>query len=408
MDVQYIDLSLTPKLKALAKELGVINGLPFSINDDFLYDPVINKFFSSLAMAQTASPRTWRTYSEQISIFFRFLEANNKDWLSVTKDDIGLYYRARRLTNSEHKLNKEPVSEGTWNLGISALIKLYEWAEEDGLIKRIPFTRKQAANTYMASSRKRRSSGIKEKEKRYAKPVKSLRLEEYKEQFIPAINEVSRNAQRDNCLANFLLTTGCRITEALSQDLFRLPDPYADKFAGLFAVPMKIRGKGNKERTIKIPKHVLKEINLYVREDRADIVDKWEKKNPKVKPASKKYPNKIFLSERGTPFSVNSAEKVFSKAAIACNRNVTPHMMRHTFAIYTLSSLIKQAVKDISEAKKMGASAYKKLLRDPLRSLQKLMGHSHIDTTYGYLDYLEEEEAFVDEALDIWTSDIYK
>lgn len=409
MDVQYVDLSLTPKLKALAKELGVVDGMPFSVDDELKFDPVINKFFTSLATAQTPSKRTWATYSEQISIFFRFLKANNIHWLDVTRDDIQLYYRARRLTGSSHKVNKKPISEGTWNIGISALIKLYEWAEEEELVVKIPFTRKDTKGfgRTKKSNRRNSSSGFKEKEKQSSVKIKSIRLEAFKELFIPTIEETSRNNQRDICLSNFLLTTGCRISEALSQDLARLPDPRSKKYAGLLAVPMKIRGKGNKERTIKIPKHVLNEINLYVREDRADNLETWEGKNPKVKPTSKKYPRKIFLSERGTPLSVNSAEKMFIKTSHACGLNITPHSLRHTFAIYTLSALIKQSIKDVNKAKDMGARAYRKLLRDPVRSLQKLMGHSSSDTTFEYLSYLEDEEAYIDEALNTWTNDIY-
>jgi hypothetical protein len=46
------------------------------------------------------------------------------------------------------------------------------------------------------------------------------------------------------------------------------------------------------------------------------------------------------------------------------------------------------------------ADAYRRLAGDPLRTLQKLLGHATITSTYIYLDNVLEAQALVDDALD--------
>lgn len=399
MDVTYVDLNLTPHLKELAKELGIVDGLPFSINSDFQYESDINRFFRYLTVAETPSPNTWRTYAEQLSIYFRFLEANSKDWKDVSQEDLRDFYVARRISPDT------PVSIETWNVSVSALVKFYEWAFDHSLIDQVPFTRKAAKSYSYGLKRSAGKPSLKESSDR--RLIKSIRLKEYKDKFIPALR-LKRNAQRDVSLSNFLITTGCRLSEALSLEAHTLADPDSENYTGLLSVPMKIYGKGRKWRQIKVPKHVLRELHIYFREDRADVIDRWKENNPNIKANSKKHPNKVWLTEKGTPLSKNSVEKSFITASEVCGHKVHPHMLRHTFAIYQLSALVKQAVVDIHESRKEKPNRFKALLRDPVRILQKLLGHARIDTTYIYLDYLEEEEAYIDSALDMWSSDIYE
>ncbi len=46
------------------------------------------------------------------------------------------------------------------------------------------------------------------------------------------------------------------------------------------------------------------------------------------------------------------------------------------------------------------ADAYRRLAGDPLRTLQKLLGHATITSTYIYLDNVLEAQALIDDALD--------
>ena len=53
-----------------------------------------------------------------------------------------------------------------------------------------------------------------------------------------------------------------------------------------------------------------------------------------------------------------------------------------------------------------GGSVYRRLIGDPLLKLQRLMGHSRIESTYIYLDHLDESQAIVDAAVDQWGLDL--
>ena len=48
--------------------------------------------------------------------------------------------------------------------------------------------------------------------------------------------------------------------------------------------------------------------------------------------------------------------------------------------------------------------AYRRLIGDPLLKLQRLMGHSSIESTYIYLQHLEESRELVEAAVERWSA----
>jgi integrase/recombinase XerC len=396
VDISFVDLGLTPHLKEMASQMSIVDGTPFIVSDNFSFDSTLNAALKSLVTPQRRSRKTWKSYAEAIALYIRFLNAQNLHWLDVDSEVISDYWRARRMSPSLHKNDGSAISASSWNLTVSALDFLYNWALDKGLIEHLPFRTRKAREKEGNSEN---ANGM--KERREIKPKRSIKLEQYKSLFLPALAS-KRNSQRDISLSNFLITTGCRIEEALNINIHQLPDPDSGKYVGLRAVTMNITGKGSKTRVIRIPKYVLHEINIYIREDRADALDRWEDKHSSVKPNSRGYPKAVWLSERGTKLSVNSVDKIFEAASKLSGIYVHPHALRHTFGIYTLSGLIKTIIND-----KNHNNNYRRLMRDPLRTLQKMMGHAFITTTYEYLDYIEDEEDYIYSALDLWTSEIY-
>jgi integrase/recombinase XerC len=399
MNISFVDLSLTPHLIDMAKEMSIVDGIPFVVGDNFSFDPTLNAALKTLAKPERRSKKTWKSYAEAIVLFMRFLNAQELHWLDVDSDVIEAYWLARRMSPSPHKKDGSAISANSWNLTVSALDVIYNWALDKGLINQLPFETKKSRENKANS---KATSGMKERKE--IKPKRSVNLEQYKSTFIPAL-ENKRNSQRDISLSNFLITTGCRIEESLNITISQLPDPDSRKYAGLRVVSMNITGKGNKDRVIYIPKHILHEINIYIREDRADAHDRWKNKHPSIGSNSKEYPKSVWLSERGTNLSVNSVDKIFEVASELSGIYVHPHMLRHTFGAHTLSALIKRAI-DIRIASKNQNDKHGELMFDPLRTLQRMMGHAFISTTYEYLDYIEEEEDYIYSALGLWTSEI--
>lgn len=103
------------------------------------------------------------------------------------------------------------------------------------------------------------------------------------------------------------------------------------------------KGKGNKERYTIISKHALTTLREYYLQ----------------------YRTKVYLFEGsrvGTPYSARSVGKIVDKAAIMAriNKNVSPHTLRHSFATHLLEQNVN------------------------LRTIQKLLGHSNVNTTTIY------------------------
>ena len=86
--------------------------------------------------------------------------------------------------------------------------------------------------------------------------------------------------------------------------------------------------------------------------------------------------------------------------------HVTPHMLRHTFAVHMLSLLIQTQIGSVLDRGEHHGAAYRRVIGAPLQKLQRLLGHSSITSTYIYLDSLEESRALVDAAAARWADDL--
>jgi integrase/recombinase XerD len=108
-------------------------------------------------------------------------------------------------------------------------------------------------------------------------------------------------------------------------------------------------GKGNKERVVPVGSHAVESIQRYLDGGRPKL----------VRPKS---PGVVFLTQRGTQFSAPTMwRRIKARVRHAgMARNVTPHMLRHSFATHLLEH---------------GAD---------LRIIQEMLGHSSISTTELY------------------------
>lgn len=112
---------------------------------------------------------------------------------------------------------------------------------------------------------------------------------------------------------------------------------------------VQVIGKGNKERVVPLGRKAAAALNRYLESGRPRLV-------------SRKSPGTVFLTQRGTAFAAPTLwlriKRRVGLAGIA--RNVTPHMLRHSFATHLLEH---------------GAD---------LRVIQEMLGHARISTTEVY------------------------
>ncbi len=151
---------------------------------------------------------------------------------------------------------------------------------------------------------------------------------------------------RDIAVIEMLFATGLRISE-----LCHLQSRYFDPHTGTLC----IQGKGGKERYLQIGNSdVLELLNTYKNKFSEEI----------------KSHGYFFVNRYGQPLSEQSARRMLHKhtTAIQADRNVTPHMFRHSFATFLMEE-------DVN-----------------IRYIQKMLGHSSITTTQIYTYVATEKE----------------
>jgi site-specific recombinase XerD len=93
---------------------------------------------------------------------------------------------------------------------------------------------------------------------------------------------------------------------------------------------IRIRGKGNKERQVKLGDRTYALLQSYWREVRA--------KEPRSEPVTKEF--LLFSNGQGAPISRSAARRVLAEAALKAGiaKRVNPHCLRHSFAVHQLEA----------------------------------------------------------------------
>lgn len=365
---------------------ALVEGRPFFIDEETgEIDDELNSYVEYLMSPRRRSVNTWHTYAYQVRIFLKFLERQGVNWKNVQRKHLNRYYLARR---KGERLQGETVSANSWNIGKEAIVHLYEYGLQEGLIKKLPFAYRKAWSEYTGAVE---TDDLKEKAKK--KAIRFIPIGDYKEFWRPLM-QIGRNSSRNIALTDLLIGSGLRISEALSLKISEYPNLNDPRWGKRKAVPFHVTGKGEKERKVLIPKHVLRSIRFYIEGERAYVLGKF---SGRIEDA-----DLIFLSERGEVLTPRAFQDVFLTLSKKTGIKLTPHGCRHTFAIYQLEAMIKRMALNLKRIKSGGADAYRQILNDPLRQLQLLLGHSNISTTFMYLDFLEDSEVLVDESLADW------
>ena len=145
---------------------------------------------------------------------------------------------------------------------------------------------------------------------------------------------------RNKAMLELMYSSGLRVSELINLELsdIDLNNNYVRCF-----------GKGSKERIVPIGEYYSKYLSIYINEYRDSMKKSY-------------YTEKIFLNNHGKEMTRQGFFKIIKKIAKDkdINKNITPHMLRHSFATHLLNN---------------GAD---------LRTIQEMLGHSSISTTQIY------------------------
>tara|TARA_Y100001934_G_scaffold282798_1_gene398468 strand:+ start:3103 stop:4023 length:921 start_codon:yes stop_codon:yes gene_type:complete len=269
------------------------------------------------------SEQTEKTYSGLLFRFVHWAQENGiSNWRKVTLNnltDFLQHERMRKLENAPEESSKKLSSESLY-VQIAALRAFYRFAEQE---KFVPVN--VAENLSLP--------------KRWKRLPKALTSDEIAK-LLQRPTEPTPSDLCDHAILELSYASGLRLSELRT---LRLEQLHLD--AGF----INVIGKGNKERVVPVGRNATDAINRYLTNGRPKL----------VKPKS---PAAVFLTQRGTAFSRITIWLRIKKrvAAAGIERNITPHMLRHSFATHLLEH---------------GAD---------LRVIQELLGHSSISTTEVY------------------------
>jgi integrase/recombinase XerD len=241
--------------------------------------------------------------------------ASSRAGLGAPKQRAGGSSAASPQQNSPRRLSSESVY-----LEIAALRAFYRFAENEKLLP---------ANVAENLSLPRR----------WKRLPKALTDAEIKKLLVPEMPETPQSLC-DQAVLELAYASGLRLAELRN---LRLEQLHLD--AGF----INVIGKGNKERVVPVGRKAVEALNRYLEAGRPKLV------TPRT-------PANVFLTKRGTSFAAVTLwlhiKSRVRRAGIA--RNITPHMLRHSFATHLLEH---------------GAD---------LRVIQELLGHANISTTEVY------------------------
>jgi len=284
---------------------------------------LVEDFLQYLRHERGQAEHTQKTYAGLLNKFTAWAGKNAlNDWKQVQLSHLMSFLqheRERGLVNEPKESTRRLSSESVY-LEIAALRAFYRFAENE---KFLP------ANVAENLSLPRRW-------KRLPKALTNAEIEK----LLATEPVATPSTLCDQAILELAYASGLRQSELRGLRLEQLH---------LEAGFINVIGKGNKERVVPVGRKAVSALQRYLEAGRPKLV-------------TPRSPASVFLTRRGTPFaSVTLWLRIKQRVRRAgVERNVTPHMLRHSFATHLLEH---------------GAD---------LRVIQELLGHATISTTEVY------------------------
>jgi integrase/recombinase XerD len=275
-------------------------------------------FLSHLEQEYHYSENTVAAYRNDLNQFLEFVEdragANLTDWAAIAEDDIEAY-----LAFMKHKA--QPYASSTIARKVAAIKSFYNYLATQGVVDENP--------TLDIDSPKVKK-----------RLPQTLSLEDVERLLHAPEGGASAKNLRDLTLLNVLYETGMRVTEVVS---IQLEDVALDR--STLSSPT----RQGEAREIPLEESTKRLLSEYLAEGRPQLAKGSQERA-------------LFLNHRGEKLTRQGLWliiKGYAKQA-GLNTEVTPHTLRHSFAVHRLSQGSR------------------------LEDIQRLLGHANISTTQIY------------------------
>jgi integrase/recombinase XerD len=294
---------------------------------------LVEDFLQHLRHERGHAEHTQRTYAALLGRFLRWADDRGiRDWGSVELPHLMSFLEHERerpavlpgragagdaetVARPSRRLSSESVY-----LEIAALRAFYKFCENENLLP---------ANVAEQLALPRR----------WKRLPKALSDDEVRRLLTPIVPETP-SLLCDQAVIELAYASGLRLAELRS---LRLEQLHLD------AAFLSVIGKGNKERVVPVGRQAVAALRRYLEVGRPRLVTRVS-------------PGTVFLTQRGSAFAATTLwGRIKRRARLAgIERNLTPHMLRHSFATHLLEH---------------GAD---------LRVIQELLGHASLATTEIY------------------------
>lgn len=271
-------------------------------------EKLLNSFKTFLKFVKNYSDNTIKSYERDISQFYKFLRDsyNNKKI-----DENTIYDFIKHLNLSKTSINRK----------ISAIKAYFKYLVSHNYLEKNIFSSVHHFRTNKKT------------------PV-FLNYDEIKLLIDADLNDKKLEKKlRDEVIVELLYSTGLRVSELISLNVEDLN--FNENL-------IKVKGKGGKERIVIFGNKAKEKLKKYT-----DFLKTKKNFSPKTP---------LFQNLKGKRLTSRAVQLIIKERAIKCGitKNVTPHVLRHTFATHLLNQGMD------------------------LRLIQQLLGHSSLSTTQIY------------------------
>ena len=271
----------------------------------------LNNYLDYLKYQKNYSDYTIDSYAGDIKEFLNYISKESLDYKKIEYSDIRFYlmYLKDKMKDDNTSINRK----------LSSLRGFYKYMANEGIVKSNVFA---LVNGPKKSKKLPRYFEYNELEELFLVPDRNTPL-----------------GQRDLLLLEMLYATGVRVGELVN---------IRNKDIDFSNKNILILGKGNKERFVNYGEYCEDALNLYLNEGYLLL----NKKNSEF----------LFLNNNGDPLTERGVRFILDKLIkkTTLNKNISPHMIRHSFATHLLNE---------------GCD---------LATVQKLLGHESIKATQIY------------------------
>ena len=285
------------------------------------FENALQSFLDHLTIERGLSRNSISAYRRDLAKFSDFLDKEKLDFESLTENEI---------ISFEVWLKGLGMAVTSINRNVSALKSFYKYLAQE-------FSTNNPVSGLASSKVPRRLP-------------KALTIKEITSLIDSTKREGDPISLRDHAIIELLYGTGARVSEIVGVDI---NDFAQSDIEGNPITTLKLRGKGSKERIVPLGSFAKNALDEYLVRIRPNLLTK--SKSAKVETA-------LFLNQRGSRLSRQSAWQMISDAADATGLSgkVSPHVFRHSYATHLLDG---------------GAD---------IRVVQELLGHASVTTTQIY------------------------